>query len=320
MAPATLTVPAPAKLNLFLHVTGRRADGYHLLESLMVLLDFGDTLTLAARDDDRIVLAKPLPGVAVETDLTWRAARLLQQTTGVARGVTITLDKRIPMGAGMGGGSSDAASVLLALNRLWSLGLTRDELMRLGLELGADVPFFVFGDNAHVSGIGEILRPVTLPRFHYLIEVPPVHVPTAAIFAAPQLKRDTPVSGADAFAPDFGHNDLQPVAVALHPAIGTAIAALDQADFAGAGRVACTAARMSGSGSSVFRIVDRGFPGSSSAWAAAGDRQRGDWKFLQRLHYRSPKAHDESGKPVAGPVFIHARGLVRHPLREFALK
>ncbi len=195
MQHATLTVPAPAKLNLFLHVTGRRADGYHTLESLMVLLDFGDTLTLSRREDGEIVLANPLPGVPVESDLTFRAAQLLRNHAGTAQGATIALSKRIPLGAGLGGGSSDAASVLLALNRLWDLDLSRAELMQLGLRLGADVPFFIFGSNAHVTGIGDILRPVTLPRMAYLIVVPPVHVATAGVFAAPELRRDTPASG-----------------------------------------------------------------------------------------------------------------------------
>jgi len=316
----SLTVPAPAKLNLFLHVTGRRADGYHTIESLMVLLDFGDTLTLSHREDAGIVLTHPLPGVPAESDLTYRAARLLQAHAGVTRGATIALDKRIPLGAGLGGGSSDAASVLLALNRLWNLDLSRDELMRLGLQLGADVPFFIFGSNAHVTGIGNVLRPVSLPRLAYLIEVPPVHVTTESIFTAPQLKRDTPASGADAFPLGFGRNDLQAVAVGSHDAIATAIQALDQADFPGAGRTAYTAARMSGSGSSVFRIIDRGFPESEAGWRAAGDGRRDDWKFLQRLYYRSPKSHDAAGKLTGGPTLISARGLHHHPLREFAAK
>ena len=320
MQHATLTVPAPAKLNLFLHVTGRRPDGYHTLESLMVLLDFGDTIALSRREDGEIVLEYPLPGVPVESDLTWRAAKLLRDHAGAAPGVTIALTKRIPMGAGLGGGSSDAASVLLALNRLWRLDLPRGELMRLGLQLGADVPFFLFGANAHVAGVGEILRPVTVPRMAYLIVVPPVHVATAGIFAAPALKRDTPASGSAAFQFGFGGNDLQPVAMASHPAIATAIRALDTADFAGAGRTTHAAARMSGSGSAVFRVLDRGFHASEAAWRAAGDSRRGDWKLLQSILHRSPKAHDAAGKPVDGSRVIPARGLHHHPLREFVAK
>ena len=320
MQGASLIVPAPAKLNLFLHVTGRRADGYHTLESLLVLLDFGDTLTLRCREDGGIVLARPLPGIPVESDLTYRAALLLKTHAGTTQGATISLTKRIPLGAGLGGGSSDAASVLLALNRLWKLDLSRAELMRIGLQLGADVPFFIFGSNAHVAGIGEVLRPVTVPRLAYLIGVPPIHVATADIFAAPQLKRDTPASGADAFSLGFGRNDLQAVAAGLHGSIATAITALDQTDFGKTGRAANTAARMSGSGSSVFRIIDRGFPESEAAWRAAGDGQRDDWKFLQRIRYRSSKSHDAAGEPNGGPTLISARGLHHHPLREFAAK
>jgi 4-diphosphocytidyl-2-C-methyl-D-erythritol kinase len=320
MQGSSLTVPAPAKLNLFLHVTGRRADGYHMLESLMVLLDFGDTLTLAPREDAGIVLTHPLPGVPVEADLTYRAARLLQSLAGVNMGATITLTKRIPQGAGLGGGSSDAASVLLAMNRLWNLDLSRAELMRIGLQLGADVPFFIFGSNAHVAGIGEVLRPVTVPRLAYLIEVPPVQVATADIFAAPGLSRDTPASGADAFPLDFGRNDLQPVAAGLHGAIATALAALDQVDFGQTGRATHTFARMSGSGSSVFRIIDRGFPEPATASRAAGQGQRDDWKFLQSIDSRFPGPPDTAGTQTAGLRLISAHGLHHHPLREFAAK
>ncbi|MEP7083700.1 MAG: 4-(cytidine 5'-diphospho)-2-C-methyl-D-erythritol kinase, partial [Betaproteobacteria bacterium] len=264
--------------------------------------------------------ARPLADVPVTSDLTYRAAQLLQSHAGITSGVTITTDKRIPLGSGMGGGSSDAASVLLALNRLWGLNLTRGELMRLGLTLGADVPFFIFGSNAHVSGIGELLRPVSLPRMTYLIEVPPVHVATAGVFAAPELARDTPVSNADAFGLDFGRNDLQPVTAAAHRAVATTLRALDLADFPSCGRSALSGARMSGSGAAVFRIIDRGFPVSEHGWRAMGDRRRDDWKFLQSLHYRSPKSHGADGKPVAGSEVICARGIHRHPLREFAAK
>lgn len=320
MESLSLTVPAPAKLNLFLHVTGRRADGYHTLESLMVLLDFGDSLTLLRREDGRIVLTHSLPGVSAESDLTFRAAQLLKQHAGTTQGATISLDKRIPLGAGLGGGSSDAASVLLALNRLWNLELSRAELMRIGLQLGADVPFFIFGSSAHVTGIGEVLRPVTLPRLAYLIEVPPVQVATADIFAAPQLKRDTPASGADAFPLGFGRNDLQAVAAGLHGAIATAIAALDAAHFGNRGRTAYAAARMSGSGSSVFRIIGRDFPESAIGWRAAGDGKGDDWKVLQGICYRSPTArHADSGRTGDSGLIV-ARGLDHHPLRKFAAK
>lgn len=317
---AALCVPAPAKLNLFLHVTGRRDDGYHTLESLMVMLDFADRLTLSNRDDGRIHLAHAIPGVPIEDDLTYRAAQLLQQHAGIRAGTTIALEKRIPMGAGMGGGSSDAASVLLALNRLWKAGLDRGELMRLGLRLGADVPFFIFGANAHATGVGEALRAVTIPRLNVVIEVPPVHSPTREVFAAAGLKRDTSATTASAFPLDFGRNDLQPVAVAQQPAIGTALRALDAVDFGDARRVALTPARMTGSGSAVFRVVDHGFPGSTITWQSAGVDQRDAWKVMQQIHYRSPQAYDENGALIVGPRLINARVIASHPLREFVAK
>ena len=317
---ASITVPAPAKLNLFLHVTGRRGDGYHTLESLMVLLDFGDHQTLTARTDQRIEATNAIPGVAPDEDLTIRAARLLQQEAGVHLGATIAIDKRIPIGAGMGGGSSDAASVLLALNRLWHLGLTRLELMRLGLTLGADVPFFLFGRNAHVTGIGESLRAVSVPDLSFVIAVPPVHSSTAEMFRAPELVRDSLRSSAHAFAVDHGTNDLQPVAARRHPAIATALNALDAVDFADAGRTARSAARMTGSGASVFRIVDRALPASAEAWQASGTTERDAWKLLQRIHYRLPKSHDSDGALKGASRLVLARAIHTHPLCDFVAK
>jgi 4-diphosphocytidyl-2-C-methyl-D-erythritol kinase len=183
----TLTCPAPGKLNLFLLITGRRADGYHTLQTLFRFIDFGDTLTFRARDDGAILRSAPLADVPAETDLTVRAARLLQQESGCRLGADIELIKRLPMGGGLGGGSSDAASTLLALNRLWQLGLSRSRLQELALRLGADVPIFVFGRNALAEGIGEQLYAVDLPPAWYLILVPPVHVSTAAVFADREL-------------------------------------------------------------------------------------------------------------------------------------
>jgi 4-diphosphocytidyl-2-C-methyl-D-erythritol kinase len=318
--PRVLRVAAPAKLNLFLHVTGRRDDGYHLLESLMVLLDFGDWLTLEGRDDGRIERARALPGVVDTDDLTLRAAHLLRRECGLKAGVTIGVDKRIPMGAGMGGGSSDAASVLLGLNRLWELGLSREALMGLGVQLGADVPFFVHGTNAVTRGIGEQLTAVTMPRVALVIEMPPVHTSTKDVFAAQDLVRDTRPSTARVFDLDHGHNDLQPVAIRRAPAIATALRALDAVDFADAGRKALGAARMTGSGSAVFRIMDRGFPASADAWRVAGTSERGAWKLLQRIHYRSPTRHDEGGQLESASRLIHARVIPAHPLRDFAAK
>jgi 4-diphosphocytidyl-2-C-methyl-D-erythritol kinase len=249
-----------------------------------------------------------------------RAAEALRDETGCALGVSIAIDKRIPMGAGMGGGSSDAASVLLGLNRLWRLGLSRAALMRIGLSLGADVPFFVFGRHARMSGIGEVLEAVSLPRVAFVIAVPPVHSATRDVFASSDLARDTPVTGRASFALSHGRNDLQPVAASRQRAIGTALRALDAVAFEDAERLALSSARMTGSGSAVFRIVDRAFPASAEAWRAAGTDERDGWKLLQRIHYRLPRTHDASGRPVDAARLVHARAIARHPLHDFAAK
>jgi 4-diphosphocytidyl-2-C-methyl-D-erythritol kinase len=246
--------PAPAKLNLFLHVVGRRADGYHLLQTVFRFLDRADTLRFEARDDAEIVLATPIPGVPVESDLTVRAARLLQQVTGCRQGATIHLDKQLPMGGGLGGGSSDAATVLLALNHLWQSGLDRRQLEKLGLTLGADVPVFVHGQNTFAEGVGEAFNDVELPPESYLVLHPAVHVPTAAIFGAPDLKRDTPVMQPTDWRHGIGHNDLEAVACARFPAVAEHLAWLK--DLA-------PQAMMTGSGACVFA----GFPRHSDAAA-----------------------------------------------------
>lgn len=243
----TLVVPAPAKVNLFLHVTGRRDDGYHLLESLFALVDLADRVTLARRDDRAIVRTHVVPGVAEQADLAMRAAFALRDATGTPYGASIAVDKRIPMGGGLGGGSSDAASVLLGLNRLWALGLSRPELAAIGVKLGADVPFFVHGENAIVRGIGEVIAPVSLPRQWLALALPAVQVPTAAIFAASELTRSTPSAKINVFSVGYGRNDLEPVAAARYPDVAAALAALGRA----AGN-----ARMSGSGSSVFAACE----------------------------------------------------------------
>ena len=239
----SLTVPAPAKLNLFLHVTGRRADGYHLLESLFVALDYGDTVTLTCRDDGEIRRTTEFPGVPPEADLVVRAARALQRATGSGLGVDIAVDKRIPAGGGLGGGSSDAASVLLGLNRLWQLGLSRETLMDIGLGLGADVPFFVFGQPALACGVGEKLTAVSLPPLWVAVIAPAVIVPTATIFSSPDLTRNTPSGKMSLFSEGHGRNDLQSVAIARFPEIAEAL------DFL-AKRT--STARMTGSGGCVF--------------------------------------------------------------------
>ena len=189
--PSTLTCPAPAKLNLFLHVVGRRNDGYHLLQTLFRFIDFSDTLHFTLREDGVVHRVNEIAGVPPEQDLCVRAARLLQQACGCPLGVDIALEKRIPMGGGLGGGSSDAATTLLALNRLWHLGLSRERLMQLGLSLGADVPVFVFGENAFAEGVGEQLQAYPVPDAWYVVIFPPVHVATGQIFAHPELTRDT---------------------------------------------------------------------------------------------------------------------------------
>lgn len=216
--------PAPAKLNLMLKVLGRRADGYHLLETVFRLVDFCDTVEIAVREDGRIVLHDPTPGIAPERDLAVRAARALQAASGSRLGADLRLKKRIPMGGGLGGGSSDAATVLIVLNRLWRTGLDRTRLMALGLTLGADVPVFVFGRNAFATGIGEVLQPLDLPERWYVVVRPPVHVPTAEVFASPLLTRDSkpsimPILETTAQA----GNDLQHVVSTLYPVVNTAL-------------------------------------------------------------------------------------------------
>ncbi|BBP03274.1 4-diphosphocytidyl-2-C-methyl-D-erythritol kinase [Sulfuriferula plumbiphila] len=245
----TLVCPAPAKLNLFLHVVGRRADGYHLLQTLFRMIDYGDTLHLMLREDGRIVRQQPLAGVAEENDLCMRAAQLLQAEIGCMLGVGIRLEKRLPMGAGLGGGSSDAASVLLGLNRLWGLGLSRARLQELALKLGADVPVFVFGQTAFAEGIGEALQAVALAPAWYVVLTPALSVSTAAIFAHPDLTRDSEIiriadfSEASQFAM---RNDLQAVVCRDYPEVARHLAWLSQHGEA----------RMSGSGASVFAAFD----------------------------------------------------------------
>ena len=240
---------APAKLNLFLHVIGRRDDGYHLLQSVFQLIDLHDTLHFRLRQDQAIVRSTEIDGVAAEQDLTVRAARLLQ-TEARARGldvagVEIAIEKRLPMGGGIGGGSSNAATTLIALNQLWGTGLSRAELMRLGLALGADVPFFLGGGNAFVQGVGEQLTPIQTPERWFVLIHPGVSVPTPLIFQSPELTRDSKVVKIADFSdrlPGFGRNDLQAVAARAFPPVADALDWLShRAD-----------ARMTGSGAGVF--------------------------------------------------------------------
>lgn len=237
--------PAPAKINLFLHVVGRRADGYHLLQTAFRFLDVSDYLRFAPRDDSAIVRNTALPGVAPAQDLTVRAAHALQTASGVRCGVSITLDKRLPLGGGLGGGSSDAATTLLALNHLWQCGLTRAELGDIGLTLGADVPVFIHGHSAFGEGVGERLTPLSPPPAWYLVLVPAVAVSTAEIFNAHDLKRDTPAIAPADWQPGFGGNDLEAVTCRRYPDVARHLAWLRALE--GARRAA-----MSGSGACCF--------------------------------------------------------------------
>ena len=246
--------PAPAKLNLFLHVTGRRPDGYHELETVFQLIDWCDRIHLRRRDDGRIERIGALPGVPEQADLTVRAARLLQADSGTPLGAELELEKSIPMGGGLGGGSSDAATVLMALNRLWGLDWPAARLAALGLRLGADVPFFVFGRTAYATGVGERLEPLELPASWFVVVAPPVAVPTAAVFAAPDLTRNTePLTIPGLSRGDRvwqGGNDLQAVVLARYPEVAAALASLR--DAAVAAGLDPARARMSGSGACVF--------------------------------------------------------------------
>jgi len=258
-------VPAPAKLNLFLHITGRRADGYHLLQSVFMLIDWCDTLHFSVRADGQIS-REDLSWTLPDDDLVVRAARMLQHRTQCPLGVHIGISKSIPAQAGMGGGSSDAASTLLALNRLWKLNLPLQTLARLGLSLGADVPFFLGGQHAWVEGIGEKLTPIALPRERFVVVKPDAGLQTQLIFSDPTLKRDSETAIISGFAADahgslfsYGRNDLQAVAQRLCPGVTQALEWLTSQGLNG---------RMTGSGSAVFAQLLHGIDVSSapSAW------------------------------------------------------
>jgi len=285
-SPNAWTLPAPAKLNLFLHVTGRREDGYHLLETLLVPIDRGDRVTLRGREDAQVVRAHGPATVAAADDLAVRAARLVQRACNISRGIDIDIDKRIPLGGGLGGGSSDAATVLLGLNRLWQLGLSRQALMELALELGADVPFFVFGRPAFARGIGEVLESVSLPPTWFVVVTPPVQVATADVFAAPELTRNSRSAKMRVFSEGYGRNDLQAVAVSRFPEIAASLDALSSA-AADAASIA-----MSGSGACVFAA----FSTEQAALQALAQVER------------------------AGCTGFAARALNHHPLQHFAAR
>jgi 4-diphosphocytidyl-2-C-methyl-D-erythritol kinase len=269
--------PAPAKINLFLHVVGRRPDGYHLLQTVFRFLDHGDELRFSPRLDGKIVLAAPLPGVPPEADLTVRAAHLLRRKAGTITGVTIHLAKRLPLGGGLGGGSSDAATTLMALNHLWGCGLTSTELQQIGVTLGADVPVFIHGRSCFAEGVGERFTDVALPAAWYLVTVPAIAVPTAEIFKSPDLPRDTPGIAPANWRPGYGGNDLEPVACRLYPEVARHLDWLRRFGTA----------RMSGSGACCFA------------------------EFATEAKARA--AHGELPADMAGFV---ARGLDSHPLAE----
>jgi len=273
--------PAPAKLNLFLHVVGRRADGYHLLQSAFVLIDRADRIRFGLRKDGAIRRLNEVPGVPSDEDLVVRAARALQARCGTRLGADIEIEKRIPMGAGLGGGSSDAATTLRVLNRLWSAGLDEASLAALGLTLGADVPFFLYGHAAWVEGIGEKLRPLAWPALWYAVLTPSVGVRTEEVFAAAELTRNTePLKMEDFSARSWGdrfRNDLEAVVVARHRVVGEHLEWLGRHGKA----------RMTGSGSCVF---------------AAFERREAAQQVIDAL-------------PEGMHGFV-ARGLEEHPLRE----
>jgi 4-diphosphocytidyl-2-C-methyl-D-erythritol kinase len=271
--------PAPGKLNLFLHVLGRRADGYHLLQTVFRLIDVCDRVGIVVRADGEIRRHEPLAGVPVEEDLCVRAARLLQQRCDTRQGADLALEKNLPIGGGLGGGSSDAATTLIVLNRLWGAGLTRDALRDLAAQLGADVPFFVFGENAVGEGIGERLSALALPPAWYFVLVPPVALATREVFSDNALTRNTKPLKIPPFFSGLGANDLEPVALRRCPEIGVHLAWLRQR---------APQARMTGSGACVFAE----FATEQEARALLGEL------------------------PGAMRGFV-ARGLERHPLHDY---
>lgn len=246
-APATeLTLPAPAKLNLFLHILGRRDDGYHQLQTVFQLLDFGDELRLRVRRDGQIRLTPELQGVPAEHNLIWRAAQALRDATGCRLGADIHLIKRLPMGGGLGGGSSNAATTLVGLNHLWRTGLDTETLAGMGRSLGADVPVFVRGHSAWAEGIGDLLTPVELPERWFVVLIPDCHVSTATIFQHKELTRDSLPITIRAVLEGGGNNDCQPVVEALHPEVLAARRWLQQYG----------PSRMTGTGACVFAAFD----------------------------------------------------------------
>jgi 4-diphosphocytidyl-2-C-methyl-D-erythritol kinase len=280
-----ITLPAPAKLNLFLHVTGRRSDGYHTLQTLFQLLDYGDELRFSLNADEQLRLTCNEASLSKPDNLVMRAAQLLQQKLNIKTGADIHLQKRIPAGAGLGGGSSDAATTLVALNRLWQGGLSRAQLADLGLRLGADVPVFVIGHSAWAEGIGEEIEPVELAEQFFVVLTPDCHVTTATIFSHQQLTRDSTAIKMCAFLTGQSRNDCEALVRKLYPTVDAALNWLSR--FA--------PARMTGTGSSVFAA----FPDEAQARAVLG------------------QLPSDSSGPVAGIRGFVARGINRSALASF---
>jgi 4-diphosphocytidyl-2-C-methyl-D-erythritol kinase len=273
-----LTCPAPAKLNLFLHVIGRREDGYHLLQTLFRFLDFGDTVHVRVHGESAIERLGEVPGIPPDQDLAVRAARLLQQLAGVTTGAQIKLEKRLPLGGGLGGGSSDAATTLIALNRLWDLRWSRLQLQELGLKLGADLPVFLFGHSAFAEGVGERLQKIALDPAWYIVLIPPVAVSTASVFSDPELTRDSSPIKILRFSAGPGRNDLESVVCRRYPEVARHVEWLRRFG----------PAAMTGSGACVFAAFD--------------SEQAAEQVFRQR--------------PGGMQGFV-AKGLDRHPLCEW---
>ncbi len=278
-------LPAPAKLNLFLHITGRRPDGYHLLQTCFQLLDYGDRLGFEILDTPDIQLYCQLPALQTEDNLVLRAARLLQQYSGCRQGAAIQLEKVLPAGGGLGGGSSDAATTLHALNRLWGCGASTEDLARLGLTLGADVPVFVHGHSGWAEGVGEKLQALSLPAAWYLVLTPPCQVSTREIFSHQQLTRNSAPIKIPGFPISGSRNDCEGVARLLYPEIGAALNWL-------AGHAP---ARMTGTGASVFAA----FPSQQAAETVLQARPEQLSGFVARAVNRSPLLDSLDRLPAA---------------------
>lgn len=270
----TLSLPAVAKLNLFLHITGRRDDGYHNLQTLFQMLDVGDTLHFSANNSNKVTLVCDEASLAGEENLIYKAAMLLKPFAAADAGCYIKLEKKLPMGGGLGGGSSDAATTLHALNKLWQLNLSNNQLATLGLTLGADVPVFVFGNTAFAEGVGEHLQPISLPEKTYLVVTPNCHISTAEIFRHPALKRDTPTITLAQLLQSEWHNDCQPLVEQLYPIVAITLQWL----------VEYAPCRMTGTGASVFAE----FPDTASAQHALAQLPANCRGFIARGVNQSP--------------------------------